>query len=153
MTPVYIEITECGTKYYYKDKAMTSFHREDGPAVEYPNGYRAWYLNNDLHREDGPAVEHADGDKQWYLNGQLHREDGPAIEYFDGSKSWYINSKRHREDGPAVEWLDGDKEWWLEGREYTEEDFKKRTAKEVVLTMGEIAERLGVDVGKLKIAK
>ena len=110
-------------------------------------------MNNELHREDGPAIEWPSGSKDWYLNGHLHREDGPAIEYFDGSKSWYINSKRHREDGPAVEWLDGDKEWWLEGREYTEENFKKRTAKEVVLTMDEIADKLGIDVSKLKIKK
>ena len=38
------------------------------------------------HREDGPAVEYADGSKEWYLNGKLHREDGPACEYADGSK-------------------------------------------------------------------
>jgi len=41
----------------------------------------------------------------------------------------------------------------LNGKEYTEEEFKKRTAKEIVLTMDEIAEQLGVDVSKLKIKK
>jgi hypothetical protein len=153
MTPQYIEITECGTKYYYKDKAMSSFHREDGPAVEYPNGYKAWYLNNELHREDGPAIEWPNGSKDWYLNGHIHREDGPACEWKNGSKFWFINGKRHREDGPAVEYADGDKQWWLEGREYTEENFKKKTAKEIVLTMDEIAGKLGIDVSKLKIAK
>jgi hypothetical protein len=107
MTPQYIKINEFGNKFYYKDKEMTIFHREDGPAVEYPNAYKAWWLNGKLHRDDGPAVEYADGDK----------------------------------------------EWWLEGREYTEEEFKKKTAKEVVLTMDEIADKLGIDVSKLKIAK
>ena len=30
-----------------------------------------WYnLNGELHREDGPAIEFADGDKSWYINGQ-----------------------------------------------------------------------------------
>jgi hypothetical protein len=29
-----------------------------------------WYLNDNLHREDGPAVEWADGTKSWYLNGK-----------------------------------------------------------------------------------
>jgi hypothetical protein len=29
-----------------------------------------WYLNGQLHREDGPAVEYTDGDKSWFLNGQ-----------------------------------------------------------------------------------
>ena len=34
-----------------------------------------------VHREDGPAIEYADGAKAWYINGTLHREDGPAVEY------------------------------------------------------------------------
>jgi len=41
----------------------------------------------------------------------------------------------------------------LNGKEYTEEEFKKRTAEEFVLTMDEIAEQLGIDVSKLKIKK
>ena len=54
-----------------------------------------------LHREDGPAVEYTDGFKAWYKNGARHRENGPAIEGYDGSKYWLINGKAHREDGPA----------------------------------------------------
>ena len=41
------------------------------------------YWENDkgqLHRIDGPAVEYADGSKSWYINGKFHRIDGPAIE-------------------------------------------------------------------------
>ena len=31
-----------------------------------------WYnKNGQLHREDGPAVEYANGSKWWYLNGNL----------------------------------------------------------------------------------
>jgi len=26
-------------------------------------------INNQTHREDGPAVEFSDGTKRWYLNG------------------------------------------------------------------------------------
>jgi len=105
MTPQYIEINEYGSKLYHKDKAMTILHREDGPAVEYP----------------------------------------------DGGKAWYLNGKRHREDGPAIERVDGYKEWYLNGEELSEEEFKKKTAKEIVLTMDEIAAKLGIDVSKLKI--
>ena len=47
-----------------------------------------------LHREDGPAVEYPNGDKVWYQNDQLHREDGPAVKYSDGSKYWYYEGKR-----------------------------------------------------------
>ena len=48
-----------------------------------------------LHREDGPAVEYADGEKWWYLNGRLQREDGPAVESNDGYKEWWLNDKRY----------------------------------------------------------
>ena len=35
MTPQYIKINGNGSKFYYKDKEMTIFHREDGAAIEY----------------------------------------------------------------------------------------------------------------------
>ena len=107
MTPQYIEINELGSKLYYKDKAMTI----------------------------------------------LHREDGPAFEGYNGDKEWWIDGKRHREDGPAVEWRDGDKEWYLNGVRFREQEFLKRTSKEIILTMDEIAAKFGVEVSKLKIAK
>ena len=33
-------------------------------------GNKEWFLNRKLHREDGPAIEYADGDKQWFLHGE-----------------------------------------------------------------------------------
>ena len=48
-------------------------------------------MNGRFHREDGPAVEYADGSKEWWLNGKRHREDGPALEFASGSKYWYLN--------------------------------------------------------------
>jgi len=80
----------------------------------------------ELHNTYGPAVEYADGDKSWYVNNKLHREDGPAVEDADGYKEWYLNSKRHREDGPAIEWTDGSKFWYLNGVELTEKEFNSR---------------------------
>jgi hypothetical protein len=50
------------------------------------------------HRLDGPAVEFEDGEKWWYINGKRHREDGPAIEYSDGDKRWYLNDIRYTEE-------------------------------------------------------
>jgi len=47
----------------------------DLPAVEWTNGTKIWYLNDNLHRVDGPAIEYADGDKFWYLNGENLTED------------------------------------------------------------------------------
>ena len=153
MTPVYIIINEYGDKYYYKDKAMTIRHREDGPAVEYADGSKEWYSNEKLHREDGPAIEFADGYKAWYSNGKLHRADGPAIEYVNGCKFWYVNGKRHRKDGPAIEYSDGSKSWYVDGVSLSEQEFLKRTAPEIVLTMDEIASKFGIEVSKLKIQK
>jgi len=50
-------------------------------------------LKGNLHREDGPANEWEDGTKSWYLEGKRHREDGPAIEFADGEKQWYLENK------------------------------------------------------------
>jgi len=42
---------------------------------------REWHdQSGECHRADGPAVECPDGTKAWYRHGKLHREDGPAVE-------------------------------------------------------------------------
>ena len=58
-----------------------------------------WYdLKTDLlHREDGPAIEYVNGDKSWFINGKLHREDGPALEYASGYKAWYLDDVEYSE--------------------------------------------------------
>jgi len=74
----------------------------------------------------------------------------------NGSKLYYKEKAmtiRHREDGPATEWSDGSKSWWLNGERLTEEELKKKTSKEIVLTMDEIAVKFGIDASKLKIKK
>ena len=88
-----VEIDQKGTKIWRNAKGQK--HREDGPAIEYTDGLKFWYINGKLHREDGPAIVTEDGGNLWYINGQLHREDGPAIEYVDGTKEWYINGKEY----------------------------------------------------------
>ena len=81
------------------------------------------------HRLDGPAIEWTDGDKEWWLNGRLHRLKGPAIEYndaikwTDGYREWWLNGKRHRLDGPAIERFNGYKEWWINGSQHSEEEW------------------------------
>ena len=109
--------------YYYKDPNYTILHRENGPAIEYANGNKEWYLSGKLHREDGPAIEYSNGDKEWYLNGVLHQEDGPAIEYHDGHKEWWINGKCHREDGPAVEDANRNRFYYLNNEEFSKEKY------------------------------
>ena len=94
----------------------------------YDNGRIEWFVNDVFHREDGPAVEFPHGRKDWWINGVRHSEDGPAIKYNSGEKYWFLNDKLHREDGPAVEMPDGKKEWHIDGKELTEQEFLNRTA-------------------------
>ena len=79
------------------------------------------------HRTDGPAIEYKNGSRYWYLNNERHRTDGPAVEYYKGYKEWWVNGLRHRTDGPAIEYADGNKRWFLNGQEFTEEEFNRRT--------------------------
>ena len=60
--------------------------------IEYRN------ILGQLHRTDGPAVEYSDGDKFWYINGKRHREDGPVVEWNNGDKEWYLNDINYTED-------------------------------------------------------
>jgi len=86
MKEQYIHTNKNGVKFYYKDREMTIAHRLDGPAIEYANGYKAWYVDDKLHRLDGPAIEDADGDKAWYVDGKCLTEvefnalTAPALE-------------------------------------------------------------------------
>ena len=67
------EVDRVGTvRYRNSDDQL---HREDGPAVELPEGTRFWYLDGKLHREDGPAVEHPNGTSEWYRNGERLSEE------------------------------------------------------------------------------
>ena len=64
---------------------------------------KVWYNERgQFHREDGPAMEWKDGTKIWYLNGKRHREDGPACELANGSKAWYLNGKKYTEEEFAL---------------------------------------------------
>ena len=45
------------------------YHRLDGPAVIYPNGYQVGYQNGKRHRIDGPALIEADGTHAWHIDG------------------------------------------------------------------------------------
>jgi hypothetical protein len=109
-----VEIDLEGNKRWYNSNGL--LHREDGPAIEYVNGTKFCYINDQNHREDGPAIEYENGNKEWYLNGKLHRIDGPAIELINGYKAWWVDDKLHRIDRPAVESGSGSKEWWVDGK-------------------------------------
>ncbi len=100
-------------------------NRRNGLFID-ANGIRFFYLKGRLHREDGPAVEYPNGTKKWWLNGVLHREGGPAVEYSNGATEWWVHGVRHRIDGPAMEWPCGFKTWWVDGYILTEKEFNAR---------------------------
>ena len=119
-----VKVTEYSTEWY---NLKGQLHRENGPAVKWTSGYKAYYINGIKHREDGPAIEYSDGAKYYYINGKRHREDGPAIEHADGGKWYYINGKPHREDGPAIEHADGGKWYFINDKLLTKKEFNNRT--------------------------
>ena len=41
----------------------------------YYNGTKEWRLNGEYHREDGPAIEWANGCKSWWLNDEEVTEE------------------------------------------------------------------------------
>ena len=94
MNKYFVTVDNKGNTRWYKDAKGTVLHRTDGPAIEYTNGDKSWYMNDQRHRTDGPAIEYAGGEQHWYSGGKRHRTDGPAIEYTDGYKVWYLNGTR-----------------------------------------------------------
>jgi len=69
---------------------MKSFKKEYLDRVEYYND------KGELHRENGPAIEYNNGHKLFFINGLKHREDGPAVEW-NGRRIYYLNGKRYIE--------------------------------------------------------
>jgi len=67
---LYVKVGKAGEvyKFYYKDKNKTIRHRIDGPAIEYADGSKSWWVDGKRHRLDGPTIEFADGDKVWWVD-------------------------------------------------------------------------------------
>ena len=85
-------------------------HRLDGPAIEYESGDVEWWVHGKLHRiGGGPAIEWGDKTKMWYINDKLHKMNGPAVKYANGDKEWWVDGELHRIGGPAIEYVDGNK--------------------------------------------
>jgi len=51
---------------YYKEFNNNKFYKIDNK--RYYNGYL-------IHRENGPAIEYINGDKSWYLNGKVYTKN------------------------------------------------------------------------------
>lgn len=61
---------------YYRDSL---FHREDGPAVDWPGMYQIWSINGYYHRTDGPAVIFHKGELQFWLEGRQYRPTSDGL--------------------------------------------------------------------------
>ena len=67
-------ISKDGTIRYYNEKGL--LHKEDGPAYENPNGYKAWWINGKVHREDGPArIWLEDETEMYYLYNEWYSKE------------------------------------------------------------------------------
>ena len=84
------------------------YHREDGPAIEWPDGRCEWWINGK--KLDPQPKKRTNtlpvGFFVWEFrkNGDLHREDGPAF---------IVCNK----DGVVIR-----KEWWVDGRRQKVQD-------------------------------
>ena len=63
------EISHDGLKFWYN--IVGERHRLDGPAVIWPNGYQAYWVNGLRHRLDGPAVIYPSGKVEYWENGEF----------------------------------------------------------------------------------
>ena len=85
----------------FKDDTELYISEDEIVVYQLSGDYKYIEYQNDkeqAHRVDGPAYEWADGGKWWFVNGQRHRADGPAIEWADGSKEWYVNGKEYTKE-------------------------------------------------------
>ena len=63
-------------KLYIWDTDFWEIHGVHGIYVQIVgnNGYMAWYKNNVRHRENGPAIIWPDGHQDYYFNGEHSNE-------------------------------------------------------------------------------
>jgi len=75
-----------------------SYNKKYGNIDWYDTSGKQYFRGCLVHREDGPAIEWKNGSKIWYIDGKRHREDGPACEYSNGDKYWYLNGKEYSKE-------------------------------------------------------
>lgn len=87
MADCYIDIA--GRKTYYTNHYRR--HREDGPAVIWPNGTLEFWLNDKPYSLNGnPTDTWVDGSKLYYGSNQMSdREGQPAYMSPNGLSIWY----------------------------------------------------------------
>lgn len=127
-------VEEDGEVRYYGGNGGKQLHRANGPAIEYPDGSQAWFINGVKHRTEGPAYIGADGKEEWWVKGAKVENHSPQNSiwyrhwYFllnlDSQavlKEYLVNGVRHNEDGHALMYFNGTRCWYLKGALHRED--------------------------------
>ena len=73
-------------------------------------GVTIWFVDGQIHKQDGPAMIFPDGDKVWFDHDKKHRIDGPAFIGNNGKHEWWINEVHITEE--VNQWMrDRDVSW------------------------------------------
>lgn len=57
-------------------------------------GNKRWYNDlGELHREDGPAIEYRAGTKAWFVRARYHNIKGPSFISVTGRVDWFIDGE------------------------------------------------------------
>ncbi len=67
-----VKVYEDTTEWRNKEGQL---HRIGGPAVEWDDGYKAYYQNDKLHRLDGPAYIRPDGHEEYWIEGKRYSKE------------------------------------------------------------------------------
>ncbi len=71
----YGNINEDERGIFYTIKGQEFYHREKGPAIIDYDETKQWYQNGKLHRLYGPAVEYNDGHREYWIDGIFFYEE------------------------------------------------------------------------------
>ena len=79
-------------------KIVSNEYFDSGKTDILDDGTKIWRnRGGQIHRIGGPAIEFSDGSREWYVDGLAHREDGPAIDWKSGEKRWFIKGEEMSE--------------------------------------------------------
>lgn len=87
-------------------KSLTETYKDmkSKKVVYRDHGETAWFnKQGKFHRIGGPAQEFDNGDKVFYVNGKRHNEEGAAIQLADGRNLFFLNGKEMTEKQWAEE--------------------------------------------------
>lgn len=81
-----------GIKTYRDNKGR--LHREDGPAVIYPDGSKFYHVNGSRTSITQPTSYFDNGYVEWNLYAIPHRDNGPACASPNGLLRWVDDGER-----------------------------------------------------------